>query len=97
MRSVSLPARRRRSRVSIRQSREYGARRHRAHRSCRSIRNAFTSYGHEQGDNAPVSEAAAFKYTTALNAFLGQDSKNRIQIGDASTVFWADASNAAGD
>ncbi|MDE3027788.1 MAG: type I-C CRISPR-associated protein Cas8c/Csd1, partial [Paracoccaceae bacterium] len=29
--------------------------------------DAFTSYGHEQGDNAPVSEAAAFAYTTALN------------------------------
>jgi len=57
--------------------------------------DAFTSYGHEQGDNAPVSEAAAFAYTTALNRFLGKDSKHRIQIGDASTVFWADASDAA--
>ncbi|MBN8997146.1 MAG: type I-C CRISPR-associated protein Cas8c/Csd1 [Rhizobiales bacterium] len=56
-------------------------------------RDAFTSYGHEQGANAPVSEAAAFKYTTALNAFLAGRS-NRIQIGDASTVFWADASDA---
>jgi CRISPR-associated protein Csd1 len=56
-------------------------------------RDAFTSYGHEQGDNAPVSEAAAFKYTTALNVFLAGKS-NRIQIGDASTVFWADASAA---
>jgi CRISPR-associated protein Csd1 len=55
---------------------------------------SFESYGHEQGDNAPISEAAAFRYTTALNAFLERDSKNRIQIGDASTVFWADASNA---
>jgi CRISPR-associated protein Csd1 len=56
---------------------------------------SFTSYGHEQGENAPVSEAAVFRYTTALNAFLARDSRNRIQIGDASTVFWADASNAA--
>lgn len=55
---------------------------------------AYESYGHSQGDNAPVSEAAAFAYTTALNAFLAKDSKNRIQIGDASTVFWADASDA---
>lgn len=52
---------------------------------------AFTSYEHEQGNNAPVSEAAVFRYTTALNAFLARDSHNRIQIGDASTVFWADA------
>ncbi len=57
--------------------------------------DAFTSYGHEQGDNAPVSEAAAFAYTTALNHFLERDSKHRLQIGDASTVFWADGSNAA--
>jgi CRISPR-associated protein Csd1 len=53
--------------------------------------DAFTSYGHEQGDNAPVSEAAAFAYTTALNRFLERDSSHRIQIGDTSTVFWADA------
>lgn len=53
--------------------------------------DAFTSYGHEQGDNAPVSEAAAFAYSTALNRFLAQGSTNRLQIGDASTVFWAEA------
>jgi CRISPR-associated protein Csd1 len=56
--------------------------------------DAFTSYGHEQGDNAPISEAAAFAYTTALNRFLERDSGHRIQIGDASTVFWADARDA---
>lgn len=55
--------------------------------------DAFTSYGHDQGDNAPVSEAAAFAYTTALNRFLDRDSGHRIQIGDASTVFWADAAD----
>jgi CRISPR-associated protein Csd1 len=56
--------------------------------------DAFTSYGHEQGDNAPISEAAAFAYTTVLNRFLERDSPHRIQVGDASTVFWADASDA---
>jgi CRISPR-associated protein Csd1 len=56
--------------------------------------DAFTSYGHEQGENAPVSEAAAFAYTSALNHFLERDSGHRIQIGDASTVFWADSSDA---
>lgn len=55
---------------------------------------AFTSYEHEQGDNAPISDRAAFAYTTALNHLLERDSKHRVQIGDASTVFWADASNA---
>lgn len=54
--------------------------------------DAFTSYGHEQGDNAQISEASAFAYTTALNHFLA-DSEHRLQIGDASTVFWADCSD----
>ena len=53
--------------------------------------DAFSSYSHEQGDNAPTSEAAAFAYTSVLNKFLAKGSTNRIQIGDASTVFWAEA------
>lgn len=56
--------------------------------------DAFESYGHAQGENAPVSEAAVFAYTTALNRFLEKGSGHRVQIGDASTVFWADASQA---
>ena len=56
--------------------------------------DAFSSYGHEQGDNAQISELAAFKYTTALNSFLA-GSRNRVQVGDTSTVFWADASAVA--
>jgi CRISPR-associated protein Csd1 len=53
---------------------------------------AFESYGkrERQGENAPVSTAAAFAYTTALNHLLGKGSSQRIQVGDASTVFWAD-------
>ena len=54
---------------------------------------AFTSYGHEQGDNAPVSEAAAFAYTTALNEFLKRDSRHKIQMGETTIVFWADAAS----
>ena len=52
---------------------------------------AFNSYGKEQGQNAPVGEAAVFAYTTALNALLDRASRNRVQVGDASTVFWAEA------
>lgn len=59
--------------------------------------DAFTSYGHEQGDNAPVSEAAAFAYTTVLNHLLDRDSPNRLQVGDASTVFWAEAPEATAE
>lgn len=53
---------------------------------------AFESYGktERQGENAPVCKAAAFAYTTALNHLLRKASPQRIQVGDASTVFWAD-------
>ena len=51
--------------------------------------DAFTSYGKEQGANAPVGKAAAAMYTTALNDLL-RDQRHRIQVGDASTVFWAE-------
>ena len=51
--------------------------------------DAFNSYGKAQGANAPVSRAAAFAYTTALNALLAKGSAQRMQVGDASTVFWA--------
>jgi CRISPR-associated protein Csd1 len=63
--------------------------------------SAFTSYGKAQGDNAPTSQLAAFGYGTALNDLLstadGQDAngrpryRNRVQIGDATTVFWVEA------
>ncbi|HQU98134.1 MAG TPA: type I-C CRISPR-associated protein Cas8c/Csd1 [Nitrosomonas sp.] len=51
--------------------------------------DAFSSYGKSQGGNAPVGKQAVFSYTTALNHLLAKDSKQRIQVGDASTVFWA--------
>lgn len=57
--------------------------------------DAFTSYAKEQGGNAPVSEAAAFGYGTALNALLAKGSENRVQVGDTSVAFWADASGIA--
>ncbi|MDE2976811.1 MAG: type I-C CRISPR-associated protein Cas8c/Csd1 [Acidobacteriota bacterium] len=56
--------------------------------------DAFNSFGRRQGDNAPVSERAAFAYVTALNALLSHDSRQRVQIGDASTVFWAEAASS---
>lgn len=51
---------------------------------------AFESYGKRErnGENAPVSTQASFAYTTALNHLLS--STQRIQVGDASTVFWAE-------
>lgn len=51
---------------------------------------AFISFGKEQGANAPVGKRAAFAYTTALNYLLSKESTQRIQVGDASTVFWSE-------
>jgi CRISPR-associated protein Csd1 len=53
-------------------------------------RDAFTSYGKTQSFNAPVGEDAAFAYSTALNHLLRPESRQRVQIGDASTVFWTE-------
>ena len=55
--------------------------------------DAFCSFDRKQGDNAPVSERAAFAYTTALNLLLSRDSGRSIRIGDATAVFWAHAEN----
>ena len=55
--------------------------------------DAFESYAKRQGANAPVSERTAFAYTTALNTLLASDSRQRVQIGDATTVFWAEAAD----
>lgn len=52
--------------------------------------SAFCSYGKEQGFNAPVGKRAESAYTTALNTLLAKNSSRRIQVGDASTVFWAE-------
>ncbi|MDA3948716.1 MAG: type I-C CRISPR-associated protein Cas8c/Csd1 [Spirochaeta sp.] len=52
--------------------------------------DAFRSYGKVQNFNAPVSTEAAFAYTTALNYLLRRDSRQKIQVADAMTVFWAE-------
>jgi len=50
--------------------------------------DAFRSFGKRQGYNAPVSQKVEFAYTTALNYLLASE-RQRMQVGDASTVFWA--------
>ena len=61
-------------------------------------KEAFDSFGKEQGANAPVSEQSAFAYTTALNYLLrqrNQEANNHcLTIGDTSTVFWAEADDS---
>ncbi|WP_417266960.1 MULTISPECIES: type I-C CRISPR-associated protein Cas8c/Csd1 [Celeribacter] len=52
---------------------------------------AYESHGKKQGENAPVSEAAAFAYGTALNALLARGSGQNLRVGDATVVFWVEA------
>lgn len=52
---------------------------------------AFVSYNQ---DKASVAESSAFAYTTALNALLTSDSRQKIVIGDTTYIFWAACSNA---
>lgn len=57
--------------------------------------DAFQSFGKEQSFNAPVSQAAAFNYATALNHLLREGSRQRLQIGDATVVFWTEKPTTA--
>ena len=55
---------------------------------------AFSSYGKEQGYNAPTSEYAAFAYTAALNHLLS-DRGHVYRVGDATVVCWAKTGETA--
>lgn len=55
---------------------------------------AFCSYGKEQNFNAPIGNSSAIKYTSILNRLLDRESKNKIQIGNTSIVFWAETRNS---
>lgn len=54
---------------------------------------AYESYGFRKNQNAAISTSAIFGYTTALNYLLRGDADNqqRLQIGDTTLVFWANA------
>ena len=56
-------------------------------------KDSFESYGLKSGKNASVGTGAAFKYVTALNHLLRKEDSNkqRLKIGDAVTVFWAES------
>ena len=58
--------------------------------------SGYDSYGKKKGLNAPISEEAEFKYTTALLGMLSRQSRNRFTIGDRTFVFWASKNDEAG-
>ena len=50
---------------------------------------AYESYGKKKGENAPISVGAEFKSSAALK-YLFRSRTQRLRIGDATTVFWAE-------
>lgn len=60
------------------------------------ISSGYDSYGKKMGLNAPISEEAEFKYTTALNHLLRTNSRNKFFIGNRTFIFWASNNNEAG-
>lgn len=51
--------------------------------------SGYDSYGKEQGYNAPIAKSTEFAYVTALNTLL-KSREQKIQVGDASMVFWSE-------
>ena len=52
--------------------------------------DAFNSFGKNQGFNSPIGQKSEFAYTTALNILLSKKSNQKLLIGDATTIFWAE-------
>jgi CRISPR-associated protein Csd1 len=52
-------------------------------------KEAYSSYGKDQGFNAPVGTVAVFKYANTLNHLLSLRDRH-IGLGDVTVVFWAD-------
>ncbi len=50
---------------------------------------AFASFLKQQGYNSPIGRKASFAYTTALNHLLSKESYQKIQVADATTIFWS--------
>ena len=61
------------------------------------VNSGYDSYGKKIGLNAPISEEAEFKYTTALLKLLSKNSRNKFRIGDRSFIFWASSNNEAAE
>jgi CRISPR-associated protein Csd1 len=51
-------------------------------------KDAYKSYGKQQGSNSPISSADAFKYCTVLNAMTSNEHR-RLFLGDMTLVFWS--------
>ena len=61
------------------------------------VNSGYDSYGKKMGLNAPISEEAEFKYTTALLKLLSKNSRNKFRIGNRSFIFWASSNSEAAE
>ncbi|MER2528388.1 MAG: type I-C CRISPR-associated protein Cas8c/Csd1 [Candidatus Competibacter denitrificans] len=57
--------------------------------------DAACSYGKKQNQNAPISQYAAFAYSTALNNLLRAGSRQKLPIGEDIFVFWSEKPDPA--
>lgn len=61
------------------------------------VNSGYDSYGKKKCGNAPISSAAEFAYSTALNTLLAKDSHNKFMVGNRAFVFWASANDKVSD
>lgn len=61
------------------------------------VNSGYDSYGKKKCGNAPISSAAEFAYSTALNTLLAKDSHNKFMVGNRTFVFWASANDKVSD
>lgn len=61
------------------------------------VNSGYDSYGKKKCGNAPISSAAEFAYSTALNTLLAKDSHNKFMVGNRTFVFWASANDNVSD
>lgn len=59
------------------------------------VSSGYDSYGKEKCLNAPISEEAEFKYTTALLYLLRKGSHNKFSIGNRTFLFWSSSDSEA--
>ena len=60
-------------------------------------KDAFTSHGWTQNENAPAGLETVFQYTTALNWLLRRENGHRVNFPGTVIVFWAEKPSAAED
>lgn len=61
------------------------------------VNSGYDSYGKKKCGNAPISSAAEFAYSTALNTLLAKDSHNKFMVGNRTFVFWTSANDKVSD